>query len=154
VDRLTHELVSTQGFLEGTQTTLQESESRLEELLEEIGQRYTISISAESQIYLSVTLLEDVWVAQGPPFMGSSETFGHTHTHGDSRARGSYEETFICVPGLVDIHGEVDPIVHLRHMMMRDSSQEHAEVYSGIQGDTLDCKEGTHLVEHGDSSPL
>jgi hypothetical protein len=48
-------------------------------------------------------------VAQGPPFMGSSETVGHTHTHGDSRARGSYEDTFICVPGLVDIHAEVDP---------------------------------------------
>jgi hypothetical protein len=35
VDRLTHELVSTQGFLKGTQTTLQELQSRLEELLEE-----------------------------------------------------------------------------------------------------------------------
>jgi hypothetical protein len=37
VDRLTHELVSTQGFVKGTQTALQESESRLEELLEETG---------------------------------------------------------------------------------------------------------------------
>jgi hypothetical protein len=36
MDRLTHELVSTQRFLEGTQTTLQESESRSEDLLEEI----------------------------------------------------------------------------------------------------------------------
>jgi hypothetical protein len=54
VDRLTHELVSTRGFLEGTQTTLQESESRLEELLEETGQRYTISISSrESDIPIS-----------------------------------------------------------------------------------------------------
>jgi hypothetical protein len=44
VDRLTHELVSTRGFLKGTHTTLQELESRLEELLEETGQRYTISI--------------------------------------------------------------------------------------------------------------
>jgi hypothetical protein len=35
VDRLTHELVSTQEFLEGTQTTFQESGSRLEEFLEE-----------------------------------------------------------------------------------------------------------------------
>jgi hypothetical protein len=34
--------------------------------------------------------MEDVRVSQGPPFMGSSETVGHTHTHGDSRARGSY----------------------------------------------------------------
>jgi hypothetical protein len=36
VDRLTHELESTQGFLRGTQITLQELESRLGELLEEI----------------------------------------------------------------------------------------------------------------------
>jgi hypothetical protein len=50
VDRLTHELVSTRGLLEGTQKTLQESESRLEEIPEETGQRYTISISTESHI--------------------------------------------------------------------------------------------------------
>jgi hypothetical protein len=145
VDRLTRELVSTRGFLEGTQTTLQES--RLDELLEKTGQRCTISISAESQICSSVTLLEDIWVSQGPPFMGSSETIGHTHTHEDSRARGSYEDAFIFVPGLVDIHTEVDPAVHLGHMMMR-------EMYSGIHGDALDGREETHLVEHGDSSPL
>jgi hypothetical protein len=60
VDRLTHELVSTRGFLEGTQTTLQESRSRLEELLEETSQRSTTSISTESQIYPSATFLEDV----------------------------------------------------------------------------------------------
>jgi hypothetical protein len=48
VDRLTHDLVSTWRFLEGTQTTLQESESRSEELLKEITQRYTTSISAET----------------------------------------------------------------------------------------------------------
>ena len=116
ITRLTHELVSTQRFLEGTQTTLQESESRLDELLEETSQRYTISISAKSQICSSVTLLEDIRVSQGPPFMGSSETIIHTHTHEDSRARGSYD-TFICVPGLVDIHTEVDLAVHLGHMM-------------------------------------
>jgi hypothetical protein len=34
VDRLTQELDNTQGFLRGTQTTLQESESRSDELLE------------------------------------------------------------------------------------------------------------------------
>ena len=79
--------------------------------------------------------------------MGSSETIGHTHTHEDSRARGSYEDAFIFVPGLVDIHTEVDPAVHLGHMMMR-------EMYSGIHGDALDCREETYLVEHGDSSPL
>jgi hypothetical protein len=60
VDRLTHELVSTRGFLEGAQTTLQESESRLEELLEETSQGSTTSISAESQIFTSATSLEDV----------------------------------------------------------------------------------------------
>jgi hypothetical protein len=27
-------------------------------------------------------------------------------------------------------------------------------MYSGIHGDALDCREETHLVEHGDSSPL
>jgi hypothetical protein len=147
VDRLTHELVSTRGFLEGTQKTLQESESRLDELLEETSQRYTISISAKSQICSSDTLLEDIWVSQGPPFMGSSETIGLTHTHEDSRARGSYKDAFIYVPGLVDIHTEVDLAVHLGHMMMRD-------MYSGIHKDALDGREKTHLVEHGDSSPL
>jgi hypothetical protein len=60
VDRLTHELESTRGFLRGTQIALQESESRSEELLEEIRQRSTTSILVESQIYHSVTLLEDV----------------------------------------------------------------------------------------------
>jgi hypothetical protein len=48
VDRLTHDLVSTQRFSEGTGTTLQESESISEELLEEIRQRSTTSISVES----------------------------------------------------------------------------------------------------------
>jgi hypothetical protein len=99
VDRITHELVSTRGLLEGTQTTLQESESRFDELLEETSQRCIISISVESHICSSVTLLEDVRVSQGPPFMGSFETISHTHIHEDSRARGSYEDTFICVPG-------------------------------------------------------
>jgi hypothetical protein len=184
--------------LKGTQTTLQESESRLEELLEEASQGSTTSISAESQIYTSATSLEDVGglveecqlmeeheeypgslmimercdqetqedvhVSQGPPFMRGSETVGHTHTHGDSRARGSYEDTSIWVPGLVDIHVEVDPAVHPGYMMMqedtgacmsiqghtvmRGSSQGHAEVYSGIQGDALECREETYL-EHG-----
>jgi hypothetical protein len=60
VDRLTHELVSTRGFLEGAQTTLQESGSRLEELLEETSQGSTTSISAESQIFTSATSPEDV----------------------------------------------------------------------------------------------
>jgi hypothetical protein len=82
--------------------------------------------------------LEDVWVSQGPPFMGSSKTIDHTHTHEDSRSRESYEDTFICVPGLVDIHTKVDLTIHLGHMMMK-------ETYSGIHGDALDCKEETHF---------
>jgi 4-alpha-glucanotransferase len=52
VDRLTHDLVSTRGFLEGTQTTLQESEARLEELLEETSQRSTIYISQQRVRYI------------------------------------------------------------------------------------------------------
>jgi hypothetical protein len=56
MDRLTHELVRTWRFLEGTQKTLQESESRSEELLEETRQKSTTPISVESQIYPSATL--------------------------------------------------------------------------------------------------
>jgi hypothetical protein len=44
VDRLTHALMSTQRFLEGTQKTLQESVSRSEELLEETRQISTTPI--------------------------------------------------------------------------------------------------------------
>jgi hypothetical protein len=40
------------------------------------------------------------------------------------------------------------------HTVVSDSSQRHVEMYSGIQVDALDCREETHLVEHGDSSPL
>jgi hypothetical protein len=46
--------------LKGTQTTLQESKSRFEELLEEASQGSTTYISAESQIYTSTTSPEDV----------------------------------------------------------------------------------------------
>jgi hypothetical protein len=204
VDRLTHELVRTRRFLEGTQKTLQESESRSEELLEETRQKSTTPISAESQIYPSATLREDVGGlavehqlreeheeypgslmsmerydpeihedihrSQGPPFTRGGETVGHTRTHGDSRARGSFEDTSIYVPGLVDLHVEDDPVVHpgsmmlqvytgdhmsmQGHTMMSGSSQRHTEVYSGIQGDALDGREEMYSVEHGDSSPL
>jgi hypothetical protein len=98
------------------------------------------------------------------------EAVEHSHTHGDSRVRGSYGDSSICVPGLVDLHVEVDPVAHLgslllqeytgdcmsmqEHTMMSDSSQRHVEMYSGIQWDALDCREETHLVEHGDASPL
>ena len=61
---------------------------------------------------------EDVHRSQGPPFTRGVETVGHTHTHGDSRARGNYEVDSICVPGLIDLHVEDDPVVHLGSMML------------------------------------
>ena len=48
VDRLTHELASTRGFLEGAQTSLQESEAILEELLNETSRGSATSISIVS----------------------------------------------------------------------------------------------------------
>jgi hypothetical protein len=50
--------------------------------------------------------------------MRGVETIEHTRTHGDSRARGSYEDTSICVLGLVDLHVEDDPVVHPRSRML------------------------------------
>jgi hypothetical protein len=38
--------------------------------------------------------------------------------------------------------------------MMSGISQRHVDVYNGIQGGALDCREDTYLVEHGYSSPL
>jgi hypothetical protein len=40
------------------------------------------------------------------------------------------------------------------HTVVSDSTQRHAEMCSEIQMDVLDCREETHLVEHGDVSPL
>jgi hypothetical protein len=113
---------------------------------------------------------EDIHRSQGPPFTRGVETVGHICTHGDSRVRGSSEDTSIYVLGLVDLHVEDDPIVHPRsmmlqvytgdhmrmqgHIVMSGSSQRHTEVYSGIQGDALDGREEMYSVEHGDSSPL
>jgi hypothetical protein len=57
MDRLTQELESTRGFLRGTQTTLQESESRSDESLEEICQRSTSSVLVDTHMYQSVTLI-------------------------------------------------------------------------------------------------
>ena len=56
--------------------------------------------------------------------MRDSEIVGLTYKPGDSKARGSYEDTSIGVSVLDDIHIEVDAIVHLGYMM----TQEHAEV--------------------------
>jgi hypothetical protein len=55
---------------------------------------------------------EDVHVSQELPSTRIFETIEHSHMHGDSRARGSYEDTSICVLGLADLHVEVDPVVH------------------------------------------
>jgi hypothetical protein len=46
------------------------------------------------------------------------ETVEHSHMHGDSRSRGSYGDTSICVRGVVDLHVEVDPVVHPEPMML------------------------------------
>jgi hypothetical protein len=61
---------------------------------------------------------EDIHRSQGPPFTRGGETVGHTRTHGDSIARGSFEDTSIYVPGLVDLHVEDEPIVHPGSMML------------------------------------
>jgi hypothetical protein len=125
----------------------------------------------ESQIYPSASLLEDAGgLAEELPSTRIFETFEHSHMHGNSRARGSYEDTSICVPGLNDLRVEVDPVVHLgsmlrqeytgdymsmqEHTVVSDSSQRHAEMCSRIQMDVLDCREETHLGEHGDASHL
>jgi hypothetical protein len=157
VDRLTHELESTRGFLRGTQIALQESESRSEELLEEIRQRSTTSILVESQIYPSVTLLEDVGglaeehqlmeeheeypgslmsmesydlEAQELPSTRIFETVEHSHMHGDSRARDSFEDTSICVPRAVDLHVEVDPVVHPGSTMQHEYTGDDMSMQS------------------------
>jgi hypothetical protein len=158
--------------LEGTQTNLQESESRSEELLEKIRQRSTTSISTESQIYPSATLREDVGGLEvehklredyeeylgslmsmerydlemqedihrshGPPFTSGVETVGHTHTHGESRDKGSYEDTSIYVLGLVDLHVEDEPVVHPGSMML----QVYIGYHTSMQG---------HIVMSGSS---
>jgi hypothetical protein len=173
VDKFTHELESTRGFLRDTQVALQESEARSEELLEEIRHRSITSILVESQVYPSFTLLGDVdgleeehqlmeeheeypgslmsydLEAQELPSTRIFETVKHSHMHGDSRARNSFEDTSICVPRAVDLHVEVDPVVHpgsmmqheytgddmsmQEHTVVSDSSQRHIEMYSGIQ---------------------
>jgi hypothetical protein len=150
MDRLTQELESTRGFLRGTQTTLQESESRSDESLEEIRQRPTSSVLVDPQMYLSVTLIEDVGdLAEEHPLM---------------------EVTSIGVPRAVDLHVEVDPAVcpgsmmqhestrddmsMPEHTVMSDSSQVHAKMYGGIQRGIVPCREETHLGEHADATPL
>jgi hypothetical protein len=104
VDRLTQELENTQGFLRGTQTTLQESESRSEELLEEIRQRSTSSIPVDSQICPSLTWLEDVG--------------------GLAEEHQLMEDTFICITRVVDLQVKFDPIVRPGSMMQHEYTRD------------------------------
>jgi hypothetical protein len=150
MDRLTQELESTRGFLRGTQATPQESESRLDESLEEIHQRSTSFVSVDTQMYQSVTLIEDVDdLAEEHQLMG---------------------DTSIPVLGLVDLHVEVDLAAHprsmmrhestgddmsmLEHIVMSDSSQRHVEMYDGIQRGIVPCREETHRGEYVDVTHL
>jgi hypothetical protein len=150
MDRLSQELESTRGLLRGTQTALQESESRTYESPEEIHQRSTSSALVDTQMYQSVTLIEDVAdLVEEHQLMG---------------------DTSICVSRVVDLHIEIDPAVRPgsvmqhefarddrsmpEHTVMRDSSQRHVEMYGGIQRGVLPSREETHLGEHADVTLL
>ena len=79
-------------------------------------------------------------------------------------------DTSICVLGVVDLHIEIDPVVHPgsvmqhefagddrsmpKHTVMGDSSQRHAEMYGGIQRGVLTCMEETHLGEYANVTHL
>jgi hypothetical protein len=98
------------------------------------------------------------------------EIFMHSPTHGGSRARGSFDDTSICVSKGIDHHVEVDLVVHPGSMMLQgytgdylsmqehtvviDDSQRQAEVYNEIQRGLLMCREETHFGEHVDALPL
>jgi hypothetical protein len=94
----------------------------------------------------------------------------HSPTHGGSRARGSFDDTSICVSKGIDLHVEVDIVVHPGSMMLQgytgdylsmqehtvviDDSQRHAEVYNEIQRGVLMSREETNFGEHVDALPL
>jgi hypothetical protein len=67
IDQLTQELESTRGFLRGTQTTLQESESRSEELLEDI---HFIYPGGHSDISFGHMARGCWWSSKGAPVDG------------------------------------------------------------------------------------
>jgi hypothetical protein len=113
VNRLTQELESTRGFFSGTQTSLQESESRSEEPPEEICQRSTSSIFVDTQICQSVTLPKDVG--------------------GLAEEHQLIEETSIWVPRVVDLQVEVDPVVRPGSMVQ----QEYTEDDTSMSGHTV-----------------
>jgi hypothetical protein len=150
MDRLTQELESTRGFLIGTQTTLQESESRSDGCIEEIHHRSTSSVLVDTHMYQSVTLTEDV----------------------DDRAEEHQlmGDTSICVLGVADLHTEIDPSIHPgyvmqhefmrddmsmpKHTVMSDRSQRYAKIYGGSRRGIVPCREETHSGEYGDVTPL
>jgi hypothetical protein len=114
----------------------------------------------EAQIYPSITVIEDVCgLAEEHQLMEEHEeypeslmsmesydpkaqelsstrifeTVEHSHTHGDSKARGNVEDTSICVPGAVNLHVEVHQVVHPGSMML----QEYIGDYMNMQEHTV-----------------
>jgi hypothetical protein len=136
--------------LRGTEAAPQESEFRSDESLEEIHQRSTSSVSVDTQMYQSVTLIEDVDdITEDHQLMG---------------------DTSISVLGVIDLHVEVDPTTHPRsmmrhestgddmsipeHIVMSDSSQRHVDMYDEIHRGIVPCREETHLGEYADVTHL
>jgi hypothetical protein len=103
----------------------------VEHQLREEHEEYPRSLMSMERYDLEIH--EDVHRSQGPPFMRGVEIVEHTRTHGDSRARGSYEDTSICVPGLVDLHVEDDPVVHPCSRMLQVYTRDHMS----MQGHTV-----------------
>jgi hypothetical protein len=58
--------------------------------------------------------------AQELPSTRIFETVKHSHSQGDSRARGSFEDTSIYVPREVDLRVEVNPVAHPGSMMLQE----------------------------------
>jgi hypothetical protein len=54
------------------------------------------------------------------PPQGSLRLSEHSHTHGDSRAKGNFDDTSICVLREIDLHVEVDPVVRPRSMVQQE----------------------------------
>ena len=86
--------------MKGTQTALQESESISDGSLEEIRQSSTSFVLVDTHMYQSVMLTEDVDdLAEEHQLMG---------------------DTSIYVLGVVDLHIEIDPAVHLGSVMQHE----------------------------------
>jgi hypothetical protein len=98
--------------LRGTQTSLQESKSILDESLEEIRQRFTSTVLVDTQIYHSVTFLGDV-----DDLVGEHQMM---------------DDTSICLPRAVGLHVEVDPAVRPGSMRQHESRGRdgYARAYS------------------------